>query len=73
MTTENKNVIEGCGKEQPAGAETYVCGQPNSKRPTHSWYCRRCNKKYVEHLENRVIELEAELESQPVCKAGDDD
>jgi ribosomal protein L37AE/L43A len=61
----NLNIIEGCSKEQPAGAETYVCGQPNLKRPNFPWYCRKCNKKYVEHLENRVTFLEDERNSKP--------
>jgi len=61
----NPNQIEGCNKEQPAGAETYICGQPNKAKPDFPWYCRKCNKKYVAHLEQRVTFLEDQLNSKP--------
>ena len=54
----NPNTIEGCSKEQPAGAEVYVCGTPNKVKPGFPWYCRKCSKKYVSHLEQRVAFLE---------------
>lgn len=57
----NPNIIEGCKKEQPAGAEIYVCGEPNKAKPSHPWYCRKCSKKYVTHLETRVDELQSQL------------
>lgn len=49
--------FKACGKEQPAGAETYVCGTPNSREPNRPWHCKKCLKKYVVHLEEQNADL----------------
>lgn len=55
--------FKACAKEQPAGAEVYVCGTPNSREPNRPWHCKKCLKKYAAHLEDRVAFLEDQLEN----------
>lgn len=65
--------MKGCGKEQEAGSETYVCGEPNSRTGEHGWYCRKCKNKYISHLESENDALKAQIVgmgSEPVTESG---
>lgn len=55
--------FKSCGKEQPAGAEIYVCGTPNLREPNNPWHCKKCIKKYARHLESVIAEKDQTIEN----------